>query len=947
MRYGKYLILALFFLSSGLFAQEKLNIKAKDFNPYKIVHPPVVFNQNLKGYTESGIYAVTQFPNIRVFSSPYNQTEPSVAVSSASPYNLFIGSNTDFGMGYYYSLNSGSGWSGGDIMPNSVYYSTNPFVAYGSGNNTFYNYFDDFIVTDRSTNSGADWTGRIIVPSSTLYDMNSIAVDNNPSSPYYNRIYVVWSNFNLTQPRVVLSYSTDGGSTYSSPQNIGSPLANHYEQGAKVVVSTGGTVYCVWATPNISNSNIEDKIGFTKSTDGGITWSAPSYPITINGIRGYLPPTGVRVNSFPSLAIDKSTGAYDGTLYLCWAQKSLAPSGSDADICYSYSVNNGSTWSAVTRINDDAINNGKNQFMPWITVDNVNSKVSIVFYDNRDTYQPDSCDVFAAISSDHGNSFTNIKVSDHPQRPVPLSGYADGYYSDYIGVTAANDVVYPVWTDNRNGVAQIYTARVVLAPYIVHTPLKDTEVLTGPYNVNAVIQTFGSTLAAGETKTFWGRGSITDSITMTNTGNNWSAAIPGNSSPATYYYYIKTKDLSGRISTLPLNAPANKFSFQTGPDVTKPVINHRPIDYSNWILWPDTINAYVSDNTGIDSVWVRWYLNDNPANTKQFKLTNISGDHFKGVFNSSLTGINPNDSVYYKVIASDNSSNHNKDSSQIYHFTVNSMVEIKLGSGNITTSYPYRTFYMDSRTDMLYTASEISAIWGNGLARIMYFGFNVLNASPQTMNGFTVKMQLTTNNTLTGFTNSGWTTVRSGNYTIANTGWQYLFLTTPFHWDGTSNILVEVCYDNNTTYMNSSVAATPMTGKTWHQYQDLPNGNGCSDLNTGSAQTNRPNISFIFNSIIGINDENSTMPKEYKLSQNYPNPFNPVTKISFSVPRKSFVTLKVYDILGKEVARLVSDNKPAGNYSVDFDGSSLSSGVYFYKLEAGEFVTTKRMVLIK
>jgi len=86
---------------------------------------------------------------------------------------------------------------------------------------------------------------------------------------------------------------------------------------------------------------------------------------------------------------------------------------------------------------------------------------------------------------------------------------------------------------------------------------------------------------------------------------------------------------------------------------------------------------------------------------------------------------------------------------------------------------------------------------------------------------------------------------------------------------------------------------------------------------------------------------------EYKLSQNYPNPFNPVTKINFSLPKQGFATLKVYDILGREVRILINEMKQAGNYSVDFDASHLSSGIYFYRLESGSFSNVKKMILIK
>ena len=102
--------------------------------------------------------------------------------------------------------------------------------------------------------------------------------------------------------------------------------------------------------------------------------------------------------------------------------------------------------------------------------------------------------------------------------------------------------------------------------------------------------------------------------------------------------------------------------------------------------------------------------------------------------------------------------------------------------------------------------------------------------------------------------------------------------------------------------------------------------------------------------------EANILPDEFALHQNYPNPFNPATKISFDLPKDSRVNLVVYDLLGREVKRLVNNElKVAGTYIYDFNGASLSSGVYFYRLvvsssnqlEAGRFSETKRMVLLK
>jgi hypothetical protein len=86
---------------------------------------------------------------------------------------------------------------------------------------------------------------------------------------------------------------------------------------------------------------------------------------------------------------------------------------------------------------------------------------------------------------------------------------------------------------------------------------------------------------------------------------------------------------------------------------------------------------------------------------------------------------------------------------------------------------------------------------------------------------------------------------------------------------------------------------------------------------------------------------------KFALEQNYPNPFNPSTVISYQIPVNGTVSLNVYDVLGTKIASLVNEEKPAGNYEVDFDAAALSSGIYFYKLQAGSFVETRKMILLK
>lgn len=109
----------------------------------------------------------------------------------------------------------------------------------------------------------------------------------------------------------------------------------------------------------------------------------------------------------------------------------------------------------------------------------------------------------------------------------------------------------------------------------------------------------------------------------------------------------------------------------------------------------------------------------------------------------------------------------------------------------------------------------------------------------------------------------------------------------------------------------------------------------------------------VTSTVTGIKDKGNPLPDNFELYQNYPNPFNPTTTLSFVIGHQSFVTLKVYDILGNEVSTLVKENKPAGTYSIQFNAEQtisrkqLASGIYFYQLRAGSFVETRKMILVK
>ena len=140
-------------------------------------------------------------------------------------------------------------------------------------------------------------------------------------------------------------------------------------------------------------------------------------------------------------------------------------------------------------------------------------------------------------------------------------------------------------------------------------------------------------------------------------------------------------------------------------------------------------------------------------------------------------------------------------------------------------------------------------------------------------------------------------------------------------------------------FVRSGGAASEMNGNWVLTMHDRASGD------TGSLRA--WHICFYSGNIAQIISNNNQTPDRYVLGQNYPNPFNPSTKINFSIPKAGLVSLRVYDMLGREVKTLVADQLSAGEFAVDFDGSNLSSGTYFYRLQVGDFVEVKKMVLLK
>ena len=890
-------------------------------------------------HTRSGDVVVG--PNFRPYpTTSTNQSEVIIVrhpiyqnIMFASANMTTMGSPLFISEGVYVTTNSGISWFGSDTL------NCTPTTGHGGDPGPTIDKDGRFIMThlgyptsgmyaNYSTNNGLNWsiTYTIITGSQ---DKNLAGSDDEPASPYYGRSYCVWTPFTSTVKPIAVSYTSNGGVSWSAPQNINNPPSPYTtSQGCDVRVGPGGTVYVTWRDHG-SSPYTGKRVGLGKSTNGGVTWQVTNQIFAMNGVRDATFGTyGIRVPDFPRIDIDKTGGPRHGWIYIVTNEYNISPAGSDADVILNASSDGGTTWpsSLRKRVNQDPMNNGKLQFFPAIRVDE-SGGINIIYYDNRNT-AVDSAEVYVNRSVDGGTTWEEILVSDHRFRPRAISGLAGGYSGDYIGITSGNNKVWPVWMDNSTGNYQLWTAAIELGPSINHTSLPNTENLNGPYPVNCVITPSGSPIIASKTRLFWTRtGVFNDSLLMTNTGgNNWTSNIPGNGSTATYRYYIQTEDAMNRVATSPPGAPAIYHSFVASPDNTPPIITHTPIVTIPIFSWPATLDAVVTDNIGVDSVWAKWYINT-PSVIKQFKLNNTSGNNYSGTFNSTSAEVTLTDSVFYRIYARDNSSNHNIDSTSLFKITF-----IFFCEEFPTTTFNTNYWQIYNNSIAIINASGVATgTFPHPIPSPPYFvsikgstamlESKVLNLS--SYNSAELKLYESEHDLETG------ESVYLEYYNSSNS-WQTLH-----HFAGTNNGYGTFEPFDSVTYSLPANA--------------LHSGFKLRFRGVGLESTDEwffDNI-CLYGDIVSNVTGNTNIPLKYALEQNYPNPFNPVTQIKFSIPTQGLVTLKIYDVTGREVAKLVNDVLVPGNYVREFNGEGFASGVYFYKIEAGEFTQVKKMMFIK
>lgn len=400
----------------------------------------------------------------RLYPSNTHQTEPFAAVDPADPNHIFVSGNTTqltpffISEGIYVSTDGGSTWRGTDTCsgaavnshggdPGITIDAQGRYVLVRLGRAPFYGLF-----SHTSSDKGLTWSAAEQITNHDLERAN-VAADVYPGSPYYGRIYATYVRF-APPYAVYITYSDNAGATWAAPVPVNNPSRRN--AGVDIAVKKNGEVYLSWAGVANSSPFQELTLGFGKSSNGGSTWTVKDSIYAMNGITGTMPSKqNIRVNGYPRISVDNSSGTNSGSIYIVTTQKNIAPAGSDPDLILHCSRDNGTTWLPARRVNGDALNNGKTQYFPALDVDAAGG-VNIMYYDDRLTTN-DSTNVFLARSTDGGMSFSEMELTNGAFKPEPVGGLGQGYQGDNIALQYTFGKLLPVWMDNRNGRYQLYS----------------------------------------------------------------------------------------------------------------------------------------------------------------------------------------------------------------------------------------------------------------------------------------------------------------------------------------------------------------------------------------------------------------------------------------------------------------------------------------------------------
>lgn len=472
----------------------------------------------------------------------------------------------------------------GGVSGADAYFGSDPAMAWDNSGNAYAAYMllstnsstnavGSAIVVARSSDSGATWTplGTVvdhITSTTTFDDKEMLAIDNSSIGAFSHpgRLYVIWDTNNVERAAF-----SDDGVTWTPHVFTGTGTS----VGADIKVGPDGTVYAVWNrvySPNNLGQAQADDTYFSKSTDGGVTWTAPVKIFThsLASFQSYYRPAAQDergVNSFPALDIDRNpSSSFFNRLYLAYADvtTTCCPLNTfgQIDAYARFSSDGGTAWSSRAKVNDDTA--GTTHIFPWLGVDQSDGTVNIAWYDTRNDVSQERTQIFYARSVNGGATFqANINLSDGGTNFNNLVSYSNEYsftnikanpnqYGDYMGLAATNRKVTAVWADTRQFFPAMTTsARKEDIAAVTFTncsaprlSVPSATVTISGVNVSWAVQTWGVNATGGSYTLTRYSNSLCQGIGVSvgTYGSGTTSALDTPPASGTYYYGVIAKN---------------------------------------------------------------------------------------------------------------------------------------------------------------------------------------------------------------------------------------------------------------------------------------------------------------------------------------------------------------------------------------------------------------------